>query len=65
MLDGSSVTFIATMFCSARYAIQNVPTRLNVKGPRWYERAPIVSGMVTLYDHLQDYPTSNHVQPRS
>jgi hypothetical protein len=25
---------IATMFCSARYAIQHVPTRLNVKGPR-------------------------------
>jgi len=30
---------IATMFYSARYAIQHVPTRLNVKGPRWYESA--------------------------
>ena len=56
---------IAGRFCSARYAQRHAPTRLSVKGPRWYERAPIVSRLLTLYDHLNDYLANNHDKRRS
>jgi hypothetical protein len=56
---------IANFFWSARYARRHAPTRLNVKGSKWYERVPIVSRFLTMYDHLKDWPASNHEKPRS
>ena len=55
----------ANLFCSARFAKRHAPTRLSVKGPRWYERAPMISRLVTIYDHLKDFPASNHDKTRS
>jgi len=55
----------ANLFCSARYATRHAPTRLSVKGPRWYERVPLISRVVTVYDHFTDYPASNPEKPRS
>jgi hypothetical protein len=55
----------ATLFCSARYAKRHAPTKLRVKGPWWYERTPIISRLVTVYDHLKDFPASNHDKPRA
>jgi hypothetical protein len=56
---------VATLFRSARYAKRHAPTKLRIKGPRWYERAPIISRLVTVYDHLKDFPASNHDKPRA
>jgi hypothetical protein len=28
---------------------------LNPDGPRWWERAPIISRAITLYDRLRDF----------
>jgi hypothetical protein len=55
----------AARFCSARYAQRHAPSRLSVKGPRWYERAPIISRVMTLYDRLNDYLASSHDKRRS
>lgn len=54
----------AGRFCSARYARRHAPTRLNVNGPRWYERVPIISRLLTLYEHLSDYLANNHDKRR-
>jgi len=37
---------------------KHAPTNLQPDGPRWYERAPVVSRAITLYDHLRDFPKS-------
>jgi hypothetical protein len=41
---------------SADYVVKHAPTSLSPKGPRWYERAPVVSRLITIYDHLRDFP---------
>jgi hypothetical protein len=41
---------------SARYVTRHAPTTLTVSGPRWYERAPVVSRIMTLFNHLRDHP---------
>jgi hypothetical protein len=41
---------------SAEHIVKHAPTNLSPKGPRWYERAPFVSRLVTMYDHLRDFP---------
>jgi len=41
---------------SARYVQQHAPTNLEPSGPRWVERAPVVSRLLTIYDHLRDFP---------
>ena len=41
---------------SADYVVKHAPTNLSPRGPRWYERAPFVSRLLTLYDHLRDFP---------
>ena len=41
---------------SAEHVVKHSPTNLSPKGPRWYERAPLVSRLVTIYDHLRDFP---------
>lgn len=41
---------------SARHVARHAPMNLNPDGPRWIERAPIVSRFKTIYDHLRDFP---------
>lgn len=56
---------IDVQFRSARYAQRHAPTRLNVNGPQWYERDPVISRLLTVYDHLNDYLAGNHDKKRS
>jgi hypothetical protein len=44
------------LFHSARHATRHAPTNLSPRKSRWYERAPIVSRLLTVYDHWRDYP---------
>jgi hypothetical protein len=46
----------AKLFSSARYMERHAPTTLNTSGPRWHEHAPVISRLVTIYDHLKDHP---------
>jgi hypothetical protein len=39
-------------FRNARYIRNHAPTKLDPTGPQWYERAPLVSRLLTVYDHL-------------
>ena len=41
---------------SADHVVKHAPTNLSPKGPQWYERAPFVSRLITIYDHLRDFP---------
>jgi hypothetical protein len=41
---------------SADDVIRHAPTSLNPEGPRWYERAPVISRALTVYDRLRDFP---------
>ncbi len=41
---------------SASHTKKHAPTNLDPNGPRWYERAPVLSRLVTIYDHLRDFP---------
>ena len=41
---------------SARHVEKHAPTRLEPSGPRWVERAPVISRFLTVYDHLRDFP---------
>jgi hypothetical protein len=42
----------------ADYVAKHAPTHLDPDGPRWWERAPVVSRLVTVVHHLRDYPSS-------
>lgn len=44
---------------SARHLRTHAPTSLDPNGPRWYERAPVISRLLTLYDHLRDFPKAS------
>jgi hypothetical protein len=44
---------------SARHLRKHAPTKLDPKGPRWRERAPVISRFLTIYDHLRDFPKSS------
>ena len=41
---------------SERYAEHHAPTTLSRHGPRWYEQSATISRLLTMYDHLRDYP---------
>jgi hypothetical protein len=41
---------------SADKVAKHAPTNLHPGGSRWYERAPVLSRLITLYDHLRDFP---------
>ena len=41
---------------SADHVAKHAPTNLDPAGPRWRERAPVISRLITLYDHLRDLP---------
>ena len=51
----------SSLFRSARYIERHAPTRLSASGPRWWEHAPVVSRLVTLFDHLRDHPRADRV----
>jgi hypothetical protein len=44
---------------SARHLRRHAPTNLDPNGPRWRERAPVISRLITIYDHLRDFPKSS------
>lgn len=44
---------------SARHLRKHAPTNLDPEGPRWRERAPVISRFLTVYDHLRDFPKSS------
>jgi hypothetical protein len=50
---------------SARHVIRHAPTNLDPGGPRWHERAPVVSRVLTIYDHLRDFPRASTSSGRS
>jgi hypothetical protein len=41
---------------SAKHLRTHAPTNLDPRGPRWRERAPVISRLLTVYDHLRDFP---------
>jgi len=41
---------------TAEYLSVHAPTNLHPDGPQWWERAPVISRLITLYDRLRDFP---------
>jgi hypothetical protein len=41
---------------SAGHVRRHAPTNLDPDGPTWLERAPVFSRLVTIYNHLRDFP---------
>ena len=48
---------------SAEHISKHAPTNLDPEGPRWKERAPILSRVITLYDRLRDFPRESVRHP--
>jgi short-subunit dehydrogenase len=46
-------------FRSARYTRRHAPTFFSTRGPRWYEQAPVVSRLLTIYEHMNDFPRAS------
>jgi len=44
---------------SARHLRRHAPTNLDPNVPRWREHAPVISRLITVYDHLRDFPSSS------
>lgn len=49
----------AQLFHSAEHVARHAPTHVAPDGPRWYERAPLVSRLLTVVHHLRDYPRAS------
>ncbi len=41
---------------TAQYVEKHAPTKLDPRGPRWFERAPVTSRLLTIYDRMRDFP---------
>ena len=41
---------------TAEHVAVHAPTNLHPDGPRWWERAPVISRLITIYDRLRDFP---------
>jgi hypothetical protein len=41
---------------SADHICKHAPTNLDPERPRWRERAPIISRLITVDDRLRDFP---------
>jgi hypothetical protein len=41
---------------TAEHLAVHAPTSLHPDGPRWWERAPVISRLITVYDRLRDFP---------
>jgi len=55
----------ATLFSSARYVQRHAPMKLHRGGPRWYEHAPVISRVATVFGHLSSYMATDHYRRRS
>jgi hypothetical protein len=44
---------------NARYIERHAPIHLHSPGPKWYESAPVVSRILTIYDRLRDHPRAS------
>jgi hypothetical protein len=47
------------VFHSAKHVARHAPTHVAPGGPHWYERAPVVSRLLTVLHHLRDYPRAS------
>lgn len=47
---------LAELLHSAEHVARHAPTNVSPTGPKWWERAPVVSRLVTVVHHLRDYP---------
>jgi hypothetical protein len=45
---------------SAAHVARHAPTNLHPNGSRWFERAPVISRFLSIYDRMRDYPRSDH-----
>jgi hypothetical protein len=45
---------------SAAHVTRHAPTNLHPDGSRWFERAPVISRLLTIYDRMRDYPRADH-----
>jgi hypothetical protein len=45
---------------TASQVTKHAPTNLSPTGPRWHERAPVVSRLITIYDRLRDFPKAQN-----
>ncbi len=43
----------------------HAPTSLSPTGPKWYERAPVVGWLLTVYTRLRDFPAAGNDVPRT
>jgi hypothetical protein len=41
---------------TAEHLSVHAPTNLDPDGPQWWERAPVISRLITIYDRLRDFP---------
>jgi hypothetical protein len=47
---------LAERFHSGQWVRHHAPTSLNPTRERWFERLPVTSFALTLWDHMRDYP---------
>ena len=40
----------------AAHVARHAPTNLDPNGARWFERSPVISRFLTIYDRMRDYP---------
>jgi hypothetical protein len=50
---------------SERFVRHNAPTTLHRAGPRWHERDLLVWRVLTMFDHLRDYPRAARSERRN
>jgi hypothetical protein len=51
---------LAEVLPTASRVAKHAPTNLSPEGPRWYERAPVISRIITVYDRLRDFPKAQN-----
>lgn len=44
------------LFHTPAHVSRHAPTSLDPHGPTWWERAPVISRLITIVHHLRDYP---------
>ena len=45
---------------SATQLGRHAPTNLHPSGPRRFERAPVISRFLSMFDRMRDYPRADH-----
>ena len=48
--------YVEEQLKTAEHLSKHAPTNLDPERPRWRERAPVLSRLITVYDHLRDFP---------